>query len=773
MAIEKRFVQSVLRFKRLILAVTLLLTFIAGFYATKVGFDNSIEIWFLEGDETIKTYKDFQEQFGGDQVTVMALFTDDLFTTQSLELLKALSEEAAELPYTHRVRSLINSNVPHIVEDSLEISPLFKEMPTTAASQASLRQQVLSHPGLTTTLISPDGKGTAILVELSEEGYDYPNKVKLYDALKALRDKYADRLEDANATLLFSGGPILDAAFFSNTTRDSKLLGPVSFWLIVLCILIVFRRPMAVVMPVAVIMLALTWTFGLMGFLGIKINIISIMLLSIITAVGVADSIHVLSDFFHERTEGHDNETAVVNAISSLFMPCFFTSITTAAGMLALMVSDLSPVKQFGWLAALGVMLAFLFSITIGPILLLHVRAIPSNLKSDHGSSFIGRSLQWLAVGARPRAGLICVVAVLILGWALWSISQLNVGNNPLLYYKKSSPVRQATVRIDDTLSGTTQVEFIATMQPGGLKDPAVLQRLATFEQWGSELSGVVGALSVLDGLREIDRVLNQPPPPPLPADAPISRAAPGKLPKDSATAAQYLLLLEGEDDFELSVQEDYSIARITARGRISNAQQLTASLPAVNQHLAEHYDDDQLRIKMTGYGKVLGQMGLYLLESQIDSFLLAFLVVTLMLGVLLRSVKLAFFSMIPNFVPIVLGLGVMSALNISLDPGTVMIGAIALGLVVDDTVHFLMRFRRHITDGADMEEAISRSVHQAGRPILITSMVLVVSFSSMMLASFTPNINFGMITSLIIVLALLADLMLLPAALRVIRPRF
>ena len=165
--------------------------------------------------------------------------------------------------------------------------------------------------------------------------------------------------------------------------------------------------------------------------------------------------------------------------------------------------------------------------------------------------------------------------------------------------------------------------------------------------------------------------------------------------------------------------------------------------------------------------------MGLYLLESQIDSFLLAFFVVTLMLGLLLRSVKLALFSMIPNFVPIVLGLGIMSALDISLDPGTVMIGAIALGLVVDDTVHFLMRFRRRILEGADMEEAITGAVHQAGRPILITSMVLVVSFSSMMLASFTPNINFGMITSLIIILALLADLVLLPAALRVIQPRF
>jgi len=164
--------------------------------------------------------------------------------------------------------------------------------------------------------------------------------------------------------------------------------------------------------------------------------------------------------------------------------------------------------------------------------------------------------------------------------------------------------------------------------------------------------------------------------------------------------------------------------------------------------------------------------MELYLLDSQIKSFIIAFAVITLMLGLLLRSLPLALFSMIPNLLPIFWGVGYMGLAGIPLDPGTVMIGAIALGLVVDDTVHFLVRFRRLLLEGNSQEEAIEKTVEKTGRPIVITSVVLSSSFSIMAFGSFTPNINFGVISALVILLALTADLVILPAALRIIRPQ-
>ena len=201
------------------------------------------------------------------------------------------------------------------------------------------------------------------------------------DALEKLRDN----ITNADVSLLLSGLPVIDAWLYRFSRDDSKTLTPLSILLIMVATLLVFRRFSAMVMPIVVVAFALVWAFGLMGILGLKLNIISATLTAIILAVGIADSIHVLADFYHEKEKGLNNYDATISSISSLLVPCFFTSATTIAGMLSLSVSQLKPIGEFGWLAGFGVFSAFFLSITIGPILLVYLEG-PDNPESQSQS---------------------------------------------------------------------------------------------------------------------------------------------------------------------------------------------------------------------------------------------------------------------------------------------------------------------------------------------------------------------------------------------------
>jgi len=294
-----------------------------------------------------------------------------------------------------------------------------------------------------------------------------------------------------------------------------------------------------------------------------------------------------------------------------------------------------------------------------------------------------------------------------------------------------------------------------------GLKDPENLRLMEGLQAWLAQQEGVSQSLSVVDSVKEMNRVMT-------------AGEQPGlyQLPDSQAAIAQLYVLLEAEEDFESEVQDNYSVARITTRVQMSKAHELASRLPHVDAMIAEKYSNDDLRIHATGFVKLMGDMENYLLDSQIRSLLVAFGVIVLMLGMLLRSVRLALFSMIPNLSPILIGMGFMAAVRIPLDPGTVMIGSIALGLVVDDTVHFLVRLRRRIKAGDDLEDAIEHTIRVAGRPIIVTSLVLAGGFLILLVASFTPNLHFGAVTALVIMLALAADLLVLPASLLLIRPR-
>lgn len=738
--------QGVLSLRIGVLVLVAAVSGAAAWSASQVRFDSDVEIWFLEDDPELVVYHRFLETFRTDEIVVVGLFADDVFTPEVLDGVDALTEAFARVPQVHRVRSLTNASRFESREDVLAVVPVVPSLPVTASVAASVRAVATEDPLLADVLVAPDGGATAIVVELSTEADTFEEKVALVRALT----EAAQAGLPPGAELRMAGTPVVNEAVFRYSQRDFGLLGGLSLVLMLLICFGVFRQVWAAVLPLTVVLLAVLWTFGLMGALGFDVNLVSQSLAVVLFAVGIADAIHVMTEYQHALVNRREPKEALVEALTSVAVPCLFTTVTTAAGMLSLLSSHLRPVREFGALAAAGVGVALLLSFTFLPAVLSFVPAPSHASLARHDDGLLARMLHRVALLGRTRRRSILLGFGLAVAVSAYLAPQLQVGANPAAYFLEDDPVREDLRRVDEALGGSTSIELLVTSEDEGLLDPARVARLEALERWLEGLPAVAKVGSITDGLRALERALT----------------GQDRLPSTRPELSQAYLLIEDEPDFAALVTEDYATARISARVRMSEAAALVERIPEIEAKLAEEFSGPELRVRPTGFVKLISEMELYIVDSQVRSFGIAFALISVLMIVLLRSVRLGLFAMIPNLGPVVVGLGVMKLLGIRLDPGTAMLGSLTLGLVVDDTVHMVSRIKAHLSRGLTTEAAVTSAITEVGRALTTTSLVLAAGFGVLAFGSFTPNIYLGVMAAVVIGLALAADLLVLPAAL-------
>lgn len=738
--------QAVVRLRAAVLLAVLAVSAGAVISAGGVGFDSDVSIWFLDDDPELVTYEAFLSTFRTDEMLVVGLFADDVFTPEVLDATHDLTAALETLPNVHRVRSVTNATRFESDADTLRVVPLVPNIPVSAAQARTARAQALGDPLIAGPLVAPDGRASAVVVELASSARRFEDKVALVQAIRAAAQA---RLPEGIVARV-AGTPAINEAVFRYSRRDFGLLGSIALGLVLVLTFAMFRHTWATILPLCVVGVSVLWLFGLMGALGLNINLVSQSLTVVVFAVGVADSIHVLSEYQRALVNTEDRHEALVEALRTVFWPCVFTTVTTAAGMLSLGTSSLAPIREFGGLAAAGVGFALVLSFTFLPAALSLLAPPPHARLAKQEEGPLSRVLHWTATVARIRRRRVLAAFGLAVAGGLYLVPQLEVGANPAAYFKTNDPVRQEMRAVDEALGGSTSIELFVTTEPDGLQDPERLARLAALQDWLQTLPSVARVGSILDGLEALNLALT-------------GTAA---LPRTEAAVAQAYLLIEDEPDFAALVTDDYARGRVSARVRMSEAAALVDRIPEIEARLASEYGQDDLRVEPTGFVKLISEMEIYIVDAQIQSFALAFGLISLLMVLLLRSVRLGLFAMIPNLGPVVIGLGVMCLLDIPLDPGTAMLGSLTLGLVVDDTVHMTTRIRHHLGRGLDTESAVTSAVVEVGRALCITTAILAVGFGVLSLGSFTPNIYLGIMAATIVVLALVADLLVLPAAL-------
>lgn len=752
----ERCVPWILRARWPALLLVAALSAAAGMLTSRITVDTSLDTWFVEDDAALVRYREFRREFGEDEFIVMAVEADDVFTPAVLREVDRLTDAAGDIPGVRRATSVTNVKVPQRAGRTVRIEPLVRRLPKSAEQAAALRQQAASNPMIAGNLVSDDGRAAAILVQLTRACDTFAKKAAVVHALRELK-----REAMAGVTVRLAGSPVVNDAISRYTRRDLSTLTPVAFMIAALSILLLFRRPAVPAIAMGVVGLATLWVMGLIGLLGWQINLLTPVLVMIILVVGVADGIHIFAAYFQELDGTRTPEAALHRALGHVLAPCLVTSLTTMAGFLSLLSSSLEPIRRFGTLAAVGVAWAFLLSVLLLPAA---IRLVPARWLDAGGASGrrgpMDRLLHFLGRPTRRRSVAVMLVSLLIVVAGAWSIQYLGVTANPMNYFEPGDPVRRDVEAIEADLGGAASLEFLVRAPHSGMTNLEVLYTLNAFAEWLEKLPSVTRVDSFPGLLKEIDRLREGRDHGKLPSS-----------PRAMATLKPFLKPILGEF-LAMYVRNDYSLGRISVRVKSADADKLAALGPQIEDVVRNQINGPKLQVLPTGFVILMDEMRTYLIRSQITSVLIAFGTITLVLLVLFRSWKLALFSMIPNVGPILLGLALMVALGIQLDPGTVMIATIALGLVVDDTCHFLVRLRRHVGQPMNLSEAIALTMQQTGRPIIFSSVILAAGFAALLLGSFHPTIWFGLISAFVLLVALVADLIMLPAALVVLRPK-
>ncbi|MBW1886596.1 MAG: MMPL family transporter, partial [Deltaproteobacteria bacterium] len=642
-----------------------------------------------------------------------------------------------EAPHVEKVFSL--TNIESVTSDGewLKIEELV-ELPIAAEAVPALRKRALANELYVGNIVSEKGDFTCIIARLPHYRDDFDYKV---EAVGAIREILAG---EGSTRFFLSGGPTLDEQFFYLSERDSQVTTPAMIALLVVTLWFLLRSASNVALALGTVILATMWGVAWIVLSGSRINMLTTILPPLLLAVGVAGSMHVLVDYRDRCGRGEDKMTALRSVYRELMTPLFLTSLTTAIGMTSLMVSRIQGVREFGGFAALGVVGAFLLSVTLVPIVLSRFTISDDALAALHRLTM-------------NRGGTIVMVSAVLLTAAIAAGTMVKAESSFLEYFRDSEPIKRDTKRIEQALAGTMTIDVVIdTGTPGGVKNPEVLAQIVALQDFLEADEHVTSTQSVADYLKDLRRAFFS------------NDQREYRLPDTTEEAAQYLLLYEmdaPDGDLYDMMTSDYQQARVTARLDITSSNIATALVNKTEEYIARNFPPE-LDVRVTGLGTLYANMEEYMRSSLVYGFSVALIAIYIIFCLQTGSLVLGTISMIPNVAPIVLCLGIMGLFGINLDAMTAMVASIAIGLAVDDSIHFVSRVRLHLANGIEMTRALERTTVEIGRALVFTTIALAVGFSVMMLSAFVGTIHFGLLCLLTIIFALAADLVLLPVVL-------
>ncbi len=785
----ERWGHAVARHRWLIIACMLGLSLVLGSQIVHVRFDTSSEAMFKLNDPTRVTYDEFRAQFGREDMILIAVESSDVFTFEFLERLRVLHDTLeSEVPNIDEITSLVNARSTRGEGGELIVGELLEDWPETPEDLAAVRDIALANPLYRGRLISDDGRTTVVVLKVSV----YSSAVSESDELAGFGDEAVsedapvagtgahpayisgeenaqaalavgeilERFQDDDFRLHYAGGPILQTRIMFDMQRNMRLFIALILLTIACLLLVLFRRLSGVLLPLLVVLLSILATFGTQGLRGVPIGVPTQIVPTFLLAVGVGAAVHILVIFYQRYDGGDSAEDAVSFALGHSGLAVVMTSFTTAGGLLSFVVSDVAPVSDLGVLAPIGILAGLAYCLVLLPALL---TALPLRRHRGRSSAAKPRLLARALVASGDlavshSAGVLVATALLVV-LALVGASRISFNHDPMRWFPDDDPIRVDTSWIDAALAGTMALEVVIdTGRENGLQDPS---RLAGFDRLAEDVLAIRGGkglavrktLSLADVVKEINQALNE--------NRPEEHAVPEK----RELIAQELLLFEnsGSDDLEDFVDSQFRLGRFTLQMPYVPPENYLNFIDDVETAFRSELGPD-VEIRTTGFMALLAASLHAVKTSMVTSYTLALLIITPLMMILIGSLRGGLASMVPNLAPIVLVLGLIGWAGIDFDLFTLLIGSIAIGLAVDDTIHFMHNFYRYFRQSGDTRAAVRQTMETTGQAMLVTSIVLASGFLTYTFAELHNLANFGRLTALAIGLAFLADVTVAPA---------
>lgn len=729
-------------------------------------FDNSNEMWFLSGDPALLQYNLLKDRFGDNEYLLVGLDArpqdKNLFNKDTLETIHKITEFLEDHEFVTKVSSLSKHQYIHSEEDTLTTDDLIEDIEELGDDPEIYQTMAKIMSGETLVhgfLITKDLKSTLVAARVMKIKDSSDHLVKVVQETRNFLQDPENGFEEKGFRFRLMGNPLITEQFLTFTQKDNSTTMPIMLGLVLFFLIISFRTVAGTLLPYVVILGSIFSVIGALGYFGYAFNFFNLNVITVLVAVGIGDSIHIIVDFYQMRAKGKSPKEAAKKVIEELWVPCFNTTLTTCAGFLALSVSSLNPLREYGHIAATGVFLAFLISVTTLPALLTFVKGKGnvSQRLAEHG--FVAKITAALAPFTYKHRKSISLFGFLLIIASFAVAAQLKVDANFVNYFKEGTTIRKDIIYFDEKYGGGLNLELmIDSGREDGVKDLSFLKKALEFQDYLEGLEETGKANSVLNYIRKMNQSMHN--------DDPAAY----RIPDDQGAqteglVAQYILLYENsgpEEDLTDLKTHDYRYMRISIRVRNMSTSKLKIFVDNVMMYQQQHFPE--FKMVPTGNLVLFNNMDTYIQEGLVKSFSLAIGIIVLCFFVLLRSIRYGFLSLIPTISPILFAGGLMYLMGVTLDFGTMIVAAVTFGIAVDDTIHMMSRYIKMRKDGYDRYESMHHALIESGRAIVFTSIILYCGFTVLVLSNFVPNIYFGFFGGIIILIALLSALIILPA---------
>lgn len=751
----EQYAKMLIKWRWLVVLLVLVGVVAASSGARFLHFNNDYRIFFDSSDKRLIAFENLQNTYTKNDNVLMGIAPKDgkVFTRETLAAIEDITERAWQTPYSLRIDSLSNYQHTESVADDMSVANLYEEgSKLTDDELARIKNIAINEPLLVHRLVSKTAQMAAvnITVEIPPDGdvtTIMPEIVKSVRDLKAYVNTTYPDLE-----IYLSGIVMMNNAFAEASQHDMATLIPLTFLIILIMVALLLRSFNGIIATMLVVLFSITSAMGIAGWLGIELSSPVMSVPVIILTLAVADSVHLLSTWMQQMRNGVDKNAAMVESLRINFVPIFLTSVTTAIGFLSLNFSDAPPFRDLGNIAAMGVMAAYIFSVTLLPALatLLPSRVKPSQSKGT-SLKLMSSFADWVIAKQKSLFFVMSVLAIVLI--ALIPRNELN--DIYVEYFDERIEFRTDTDFIVKNMTGVYFVDYsLDTKSAGAISEPEVLAQIDKFSEWLREQPEVIHVNTLSDTFKRLNLNMHG------------DDKSWYRLPDSRELAAQYLLLYEMSLPYGLDLNNQVDIdkksTRLSVTMKTISTQQVLAFETRVDDWMAENTP----KIKSVGASPTImfAHIGINNIKSMLTGTTVALVLISLILIVALGSWRYGLLSLIPNLVPAGMAFGFWAIVDGEIGLALSVVTAMTLGIVVDDTIHFLSKYiRARREQGLSAENAIRYAFSTVGVALWVTSLALIAGFMVLSTSSFELNAGMGLLTSIVIVFALLADFLLLP----------
>ncbi len=750
------FAEIVLKYRWFFLVGSLVMAGLAGSGTRYITISTEPRDNFGPDNPQLVAFEDLEENFSRVENIFVAIAPDDgrVFSPRVLRIIEALTEEAWKSPFVKRVDSLTNYQHTEADGDDLLVDNLvefFTDAPDELSAEelARIRDIALNEPLVVNRLISKDGKVAGINIDFHFDGTDPDAQLKSAAWITRIKAEIMQAHPDIK--VYATGSVMISAAFSEVAIRDLRTQTPLMYLFVILVMALLLRSVAGVVGIVLTTGLSIVSAMGMAGWFGITLSPMSSVTPSIILTVVVAHGIHLMVSFYQSIRAGDDKQKSMLDSLDINFQPIFLTSLSTAIGFLSLNVlADVPPIQDVGNMVTIGVGFGFVYSLTFLPAV---VSLLPTRVK--RGESFaatsMGKFAEMVIANKIPLVSISALVAIVLM-----LLAPMNVISDQFSkYFSESTPLRIDTDFTDQNLGGLYRIEYsLDTQTPGGVSDPSYLKKVENFAQWFRQQENVQHVGTYTDIVKRLNKNLH--------GDDPEFYS----LPESQELSAQYLLLYELSLPFGLDLTNQINFDKSSSRMIVSLPSLRTPDFIALQDKGKTwlHENAPELEQEGSGVALMFTHIGIRGMVGSIKGALIALVLISLVLIISLRSMKIGLISLIPNMLPGITGFGIWYLLNGEIGQSLSMVLGITMGIVVDDTVHFLSKYLRARRDqGLSAEDAVRYAFRSVGVALWVTTLVLVAGFSMLGVSDFKLNEDMGLMVAIIISIALFFDFLLLP----------